>query len=285
MTTTLPRRVLREVGTAPDPERLLRAVELVVERLQPDQLILHGSAARGELTEWSDIDFIAVRADAIPRGEAPNRRRDTELHRWTCEGTDDVVHVLVADRARIESKRRINGTVYAAALLEGRTVFVKQGVEPVRTAAEREEDGPVTALKRQTFSRTEAAKYISQAREALVAAEKTADDVPFQACKVLHEAVELSLKALLIVQGRPVRYTHDLADLWDEVEAGGADRVAAERDDGELQKLLKYATEWKYDRPDDLLPDEDCPALRRLAEDVFNHAERRVREASTDRPA
>ena len=164
MTTTLPRRVLREVGTAPDPERLLRAVELVVERLQPDQLILHGSAARGELTEWSDIDFIAVRADAIPRGEAPNRRRDTELHRWTCEGTDDVVHVLVADRERIESKRRMNGTVYAAALLEGRTVFVKQGVEPVRTAAEREEDGPVTALKRQTFSRTEAAKYISQAR-------------------------------------------------------------------------------------------------------------------------
>lgn len=285
MTTTLPRRVLREVGTAPDPERLLRAVELVVERLQPDQLILHGSAARGELTAWSDIDFIAVRADAVPCGEAPNRRRDTEHHRWTCEGTDDVVDVLVADRERIESKRRMNGTVYAAALLEGRTVFVKHGVEPVRTNAEREEDGPVTALKRQTLSRAEAAKVISQAREALGAAEKTADDVPFQACKTLHEAAELSLKALLIVQGRPVRYTHDLADLWDEVEAGGADRVAEERDDGELQKLLKYATEWKYDRPDDLLPDEDCPALRRLAEDVFSHAERRVREVSTDRTA
>lgn len=100
---------------------------------------------------------------------------------------------------------------------------------------------------------------------------------------MLHEAAELSLKALLIAQGRPVRYTHDLADLWDDVEADGADRVGAERDDGKLQKLLEYATEWKCDRPDDLVSDEDCPALRRLAEDVFNHAERRVRRASTDR--
>ena len=302
MTTTLPRRVLREIGAAPDPERLLRAVEFVVERLRPDQLILHGSAARGEMTEWSDLDFIAVRSDEAPCDETPNKRQDTpgratapgpggaprddapnkqqdiRRHRWTCERTDVVVDVLVADRARIESKRWRNGTVYAAALLEGRTVFVKDGVEPVRTDAELEGNGPVTALKRQTFSQAEAAKYMSQAREVLTVAERAADDIPFQACKALHEVAELSLKALLIAQGRPVRYTHDLADLWDEVEADGADRIAAERDDRKLQKLLMYATEWKYDRPDDLTPAEDCPELRRLAEDVFNHAERRVRK-------
>lgn len=52
---------------------------MLVDRLRPDQLdqlILHGSAARGEMTECSDLDFLSIRAGY------PEPDRDPTQHRW-----------------------------------------------------------------------------------------------------------------------------------------------------------------------------------------------------------
>ena len=42
---------------APGPERLQAAIDLVVARLEPDQIILFGSAARGQMSETATSIF------------------------------------------------------------------------------------------------------------------------------------------------------------------------------------------------------------------------------------
>ena len=49
--------------TAPSAERLDAAVRMVVDRLRPDQIILFGSAARGEMTPASDLDRLVITGD------------------------------------------------------------------------------------------------------------------------------------------------------------------------------------------------------------------------------
>ena len=44
----------------PDPERLQAAVDRVVARIDPDQVIIFGSAVRGDLTVESDIDLLVI---------------------------------------------------------------------------------------------------------------------------------------------------------------------------------------------------------------------------------
>ena len=50
-------------GEPLDARRLAAAVKAVVARYEPDQVILFGSAARGTMTEESDIDLLLIKAD------------------------------------------------------------------------------------------------------------------------------------------------------------------------------------------------------------------------------
>ena len=84
MGAVLPRRILRSGPFArPDEARIRAAAAMLVDRLRPDQLILHGSAARGEMTEHSDLDFLSVRAGY------PEPDRDPTQHRWHCAETGE----------------------------------------------------------------------------------------------------------------------------------------------------------------------------------------------------
>ena len=50
----------------PAPERLDRALEQILLRFSPVEILLFGSGARGELRENSDIDLLIVLADGDP---------------------------------------------------------------------------------------------------------------------------------------------------------------------------------------------------------------------------
>ncbi len=62
---------------APSPERLHAAITLVVAKLQPDQIILFGSAARNEMSERSDLDLLVIkeRGKGVPPRHEPVRGR------------------------------------------------------------------------------------------------------------------------------------------------------------------------------------------------------------------
>ena len=73
-----------------EPERLQRAIQTVVDRSDPDQIILFESAARGEIRADSDIDLLAVR-------ERARHQPETWRERWQSD-TEDELDVGVADR-------------------------------------------------------------------------------------------------------------------------------------------------------------------------------------------
>ena len=269
MDALVPRRGGRSDSVrAPGGARLRAAIDLVVARLDPDQLILHGSAARGEMAEHSDLDFLAVCA------EAPGPRSAYDHHHWNCEATGDVVDVLVASREKVESSRWIGGTVYAAALFEGRTVFSRPGVERVRTHSEFRENG-TRMVKKTRFSPEKASEYVADARKRWRGAEALSTDAPELACELLQASAERSLKALVIARGLHVEHTHDLADLWAQAEAAG-ERISASRDENQLRDITKYAGPWSYDRPRYENPDESFRGFRLVARDLLEYAERRV---------
>ena len=54
-----------------EADRLAAAVNAVADRYDPDQIILFGSAARGEMTEGSDIDLLVINDHRHPEANAP----------------------------------------------------------------------------------------------------------------------------------------------------------------------------------------------------------------------
>ena len=53
--------------TAPDPTRLDATVAEVVRKLDPEQIVLFGSAARKEMAADSDVDLLVIRDAAARR--------------------------------------------------------------------------------------------------------------------------------------------------------------------------------------------------------------------------
>ena len=112
---------------SPGETRLRAAVATILARLEPDQIILFGSAARSRMTGSSDLDLLVIRTP-YP-GETANDR-----HRWRCAATgDDDLDVLLTDRQTAERFRRSAGYVYGAALEEGRTIYAREGAPLLRT--------------------------------------------------------------------------------------------------------------------------------------------------------
>ena len=91
---------------------------MVVDRMDPDQIILFGSGARAELREASDLDLLVV-------SRSGNRRRYPARQRWSCERTGDELDVVVTSRQTAERRRR------SAAYIHGRAL--EANYDPERT--------------------------------------------------------------------------------------------------------------------------------------------------------
>ena len=260
MGTVLPRRILRSGPFArPDEARIRAAAAMLVDRLRPDQLILHGSAARGEMTEHSDLDFLSVRAGY------PEPDRDPTQHRWHCAETGDVVDVLLVSREQLEKNRLAGGTVHAAALTEGRTVFASPDVEPV-----------THPVRTTLFAPDNAGYHLKLAGAFLRSADVAAEGAPEAGCRNLQESAERSLKALIIASGRPVAHTHNLRDLRDQAEALLGERIPAEADGNLLDLLTLYAGRYSYAPGTHHDPAELYDQARTVVGDLHDYAARRV---------
>ena len=86
----------RAAGGRLEADRLAAAVNAVAERYGPDQIILFGSAARGEMTESSDIDLLVIN----DHGHREAMRRE----RMRLNG--DRIDVVQMSREDLERERR-----------------------------------------------------------------------------------------------------------------------------------------------------------------------------------
>ena len=252
-----------------DRGRLQAAVDLVVERLHPDQVILFGSAARGEMSPDSDLDFLVIR-EREPGAEEVDHRR--WVRGFMAEDID--IDLVLMDRATAESGRLSASRVQGAALEEGRTVYGRAGVSLVPTGPTYVRNGRAV-MKSTLFAPDHAEELLDQAERKWITANSDDSRHPADRCEYLQASMERALKALLVARGRRAKHTHVLAVLWNQVEEDG-EPIPAARDRRMLGDLSRFAGDWQYDGPGRDFADRLWTTARPLGAELLDHARRRV---------
>lgn len=245
-----------------EAKRLEAAIRLVLKRIDADQIILFGSAARNQMREDSDLDLLV-----ITRSEAPAQTNGRQ--HWECGTTGDTLDVVVTDRATAERRRRSAGYVYGAALEEGRTIYTHDGSTPLPT-------GPVQngnhMVRSTTYEPDYAQKWLEQAERKWRTAER--EEHPVDKCEALQASIERTLKALIVAQGQRVEHRHNLTKLWQQAESGG-EKLTATVDGSALDALTKYAGEWQYP-VENIDPETTWTTMAPVGRELLKRARERV---------
>ena len=256
-------------GDAPNPARLQAAIDRVVSRLDPDQIILFGSGVRKEMTGDSDLDLLVI---TEPPPDKPGAHRE---HWEARDGETYDIDLILMSRATAEAGRHSTTRIQGIALEEGRTVYTRNGLlDPIGTGPTYVWNG-CDMVKKTRFEPEEATRLLGHAEEHWRFAQDP-ETTPSMRCIQLQASMEHALKALIIAQGERVRHKHTLNDLWDDVEQRG-ERINAVQDRKVLDVLTAYGGRLQYDEP---RPEEDptktWEAARTGGGDVLNHAKSRV---------
>ena len=105
-------------------ELLHRMVHAIVDEVDPEQVILFGSRARGDHRENSDIDLIVIEAEPF----GPERSRHKEMLRLyrAIRGSRAAVDILVYSNEDVDYWRDSLNYVLARALREGKVLYVRR---------------------------------------------------------------------------------------------------------------------------------------------------------------
>ena len=99
-------------------------VEKIVEEVDPDQIILFGSRARGDARAGSDVDLVVVESE--PFGRERSRRLEAARLYRTLSGFLVSKDILVYSRDEVEYWRDSLNHVLARALREGRVLYERR---------------------------------------------------------------------------------------------------------------------------------------------------------------
>ena len=107
--------------TRVDDALLARMVQAIVDEVDPEQVILFGSRARGDAKPDSDVDLVVIEAEPF----GPSRDRHTEAVRlWrTLAGFRVPKDILVYSRSEVDYWCDSLNHVLARALREGKVLY------------------------------------------------------------------------------------------------------------------------------------------------------------------
>lgn len=97
-------------------EILQEIVRRIVETVQPEKIILFGSAVRGEMGPDSDLDLLVIKS-------CKNRRATARAIRRKLIGIGIAKDVMVATPQDIERYKDSIGLIYHLALIEGKVIY------------------------------------------------------------------------------------------------------------------------------------------------------------------
>lgn len=100
-----------------DPSVIDQLVQQIVTAARPLQVILFGSAARGEFGPDSDVDMLVV----MPRGT--HRRKTAQRLYRQLVGVGVPFDIVVATSEDLETHRHNPGLIYSTILREGKEVY------------------------------------------------------------------------------------------------------------------------------------------------------------------
>ncbi len=102
-------------------ECIARAVQIIVSEVDPEQIILFGSLARGDAHGGSDTDLLVV--ERAPLASEDTRRRHAAGIYRALARVPANVDVLIASADEAQFWRDARNHVIARALREGRVVY------------------------------------------------------------------------------------------------------------------------------------------------------------------
>ena len=105
-----------KAGTMLDPAILDDIIRRIVEVARPQQIILFGSSARGDMNRHSDVDLLIVK-------EGAHRRHLAGRIYENLYGVGAPVDVVVVTPADVERYKDSHALVIKPALREGRVVY------------------------------------------------------------------------------------------------------------------------------------------------------------------
>ena len=224
-------------------ETINQAVSNIVAVAEPCQVILFGSYARNEATHDSDLDLLVIKPQLINKGMEMVKLRHAVGHIGI--GVD----VLVYSQQEVDKRGKIPSSALYYALKEGKVLYMTQ---------------PTEEELRQEALRQEAQRFFRLASRDANAFRvlKDAPDIHLSTvCFHAQQAVEKSLKAVIIRQGIELRRTHDLETLTSLLLE---QNIMPPSNLEELSKLNPYAVTFRYD-------DTDIELLSRNdAENIMN---------------
>ncbi len=253
-----------------------------------EEVLLFGSVARGDASEGSDIDLVALFADIDYAQRRVLKRRledaaGAAVGRWP-------VQVVVTDRpewrARVENvsasfERRISADVVplAVSTVRGAVHWDKEMVRPMSNPAEALQYFEVRVLTRLSELRDSARPSVDEDDRSLTPEARETERLRrmVRVCEDSAVAVELALKTLAVLHGVPVPSERDLRsaghdidrclDLVPEPHRGAVETVV-----GDLGLDLRTMSQWRVRAtyPDDI--DIDRALADRLVEDYANTA-------------
>ena len=109
------------VVTPVDDTLLARMVQVIVDEVDPEQVILFGSHARGDAGTDSDVDLIVVEAE--PFGPGRDRRAEAVRLWRALAGFRVSKDILVYSHDEVDYWRDSLNNVLARALREGRVLY------------------------------------------------------------------------------------------------------------------------------------------------------------------
>lgn len=112
-------------------------------------------------------------------------------------------------------------------------------------------------------------------RELVHASQYSADVLYETLCFNAQQAVEKALKAILVLQGVRVPFTHSIGMLISLIQESEIDWPEGLNP---CVRLARYATHTRYPGPHDVVSEEDYQEAVRIAEEVVAWAERLVGE-------
>ncbi len=105
-------------------ESLLKSMtDTIVEEVQPDEVILFGSHAKGTDRSESDVDFLVVMPDS-EEVRRYRRRLTGRLYRRLARFPISK-DILVYTRGEVERWRGVSGHIVATSLQEGRRLYAR----------------------------------------------------------------------------------------------------------------------------------------------------------------
>lgn len=109
-------------GMVPVTDALLdQMVQAIVAEVDPEQVILFGSRARGDAREDSDVDLVVVEAE--PFGKTRSRRLEAARVYQAVAGFDALTDILIYSRDEVDHWRDSVNHVLARALREGTVLY------------------------------------------------------------------------------------------------------------------------------------------------------------------